>query len=257
MSDPVVVPPPPAKKGMSTGAKIAVGCLIALVLCVGGCFVMTAIGLKWAGGKVKDFAEKAEKDPDYGVYKLALTAFQANPDYEVVSSDDSAKSITVREKKSGKKVTFTLSDIKSGRLSIESEGEKVNVDVDQSGTNGGSMTISSEKGKMTFGATDMSALPSWVIAYPGARTDGVSTLESNGEKSGTFTIHTSDSAEQVLAFYAQKLEGSGFEVEKTNVSGTHAAGGSVTGTAGNRSLSVIVSNQEGETQGLVAFTEKP
>ena len=257
MSDPVVVPPPPAKKGMSTGAKIAVGCLIALVLCVGGCFVMTAIGLKWAGGKVKNFAEKAEKDPDYGVYQAALWAFKANPDYDVVSSDDAAKSITVREKKTGKQVTFTLADIKSGRLSIESEGEKVNVDVDQTGANAGSMTISSDKGKMTLGAADMSALPSWVIAYPGARTDGVSTLESNGEKSGTFTIHTTDSAEQVLAYYAQKLESSGFKVEKTNVSGTNAAGGSVTGTAEKRSLSVIVSNQEGETQGLVAFTEKP
>src|SRR5678810_419501 len=107
MSDPVVVPPPPAKKGMSTGAKVAVGCLIALVLCVGGCFVMTAIGLKWAGGKVKNFAEKAEKDPDYGVYQAALWAFKANPDYDVVSSDDAAKSITVREKKTGKQVTFT------------------------------------------------------------------------------------------------------------------------------------------------------
>ena len=257
MSDPVVVPPPPAKKGMSTGAKVAVGCLIALVLCVGGCFVMTAVGLKWAGGKVKNFAEKAEKDPDYGVYQAALWAFKANPDYDVVSSDDAAKSITVREKKTGKQVTFTLADIKSGRLSIESDGEKVNVDVDQTGANAGSMTISSDKGKMTFGAADMSALPSWVIAYPGARTDGVSTLESNGEKSGTFTIHTADSAEQVLAYYAQKLEGSGFKVEKTNVSGNNAAGGSVTGTAEKRSLSVIVSNQEGETQGLVAFTEKP
>lgn len=257
MSDPVVVPPPPAKKGMSTGAKIAIGCLIAIVLCVGGCFVMTAIGLKWAGGKVKDFAEKAEKDPDYGVYKLALTAFQANPDYQVVSNDDDAKSITVREKKTGKQVTFTLADIKSGHLSVESEGEKVNVDVNQSAANGGSMTISSDKGKMTFGAADMSALPGWVIAYPGARTDGISTLESAGEKSGTFTIHTSDSAEQVLAFYAQKLEGGGFKIEKTNVSGTNASGGSVTGTQEKRSLSVIVSNQEGETQGLVAFTEKP
>jgi hypothetical protein len=257
MSDPVVVPPPPAKKGLSTGAKIAIGCLIAVVLCAGGCFVVTAIGLKWAGGKVKSFAEKAEKDPDYGVYQAALWAFKANPEFEVVSSDDDAKSITVREKKTGKQVTFTLADIKSGRLSIESEGEKVNVDVDQKGADGGSMTISSEKGKLTFGATDMSGLPGWVITYPGARTDGVSTLESGGEKNGTFTIHTSDSAEQVLAFYAQKLEGAGFKVEKTNVSGENASGGSVTGTAGNRQLSVIVSNQEGETQGLVAFSEKP
>ncbi len=257
MSDPVVVPPPPGKKGLSTGAKVAIGCLIAVVLCAGGCFVVTAIGLKWAGGKVKDFAERSEKDPDYGAYKLALMAFKANPDYEVVSSDDDAKSITVREKKTGKQVTFTMADIKSGKLSIESEGEKVNVDVDQSGKDGGAMTISSEKGKLTFGAADISSLPGWVLVYPGARTDGVSTLESAGEKSGTFTIHTSDSAEQVLAFYAAKLDGAGFKIEKTTVSGSEAAGGSVTGTAGNRSLSVIVSNQEGETQGLVAFTEKP
>lgn len=253
MSDPVVVPPPPAKKGLSTGAKIAIGCLVAVLLMVGACM---AVG-GFAFMKLKNFAEKAEKDPDSAAYTAAVWAFKANPDYDVVATDDSAKSITVREKKTGKEVTFTLADIKSGRLSVESDGEKVNVDVDQSGENGGSMTISSEKGKLTFGAADMSSLPNWVVAYPGARTDGVSTLESEGEKSGTFTIHTSDSAEQVLAFYSERLEGAGFKVEKTTVSGSTAAGGSVTGTQGNRSLSVIVSNQEGETQGLVAFTEKP
>jgi hypothetical protein len=193
MSDPVVVPPPPAKKGLSTGAKIAIGCLVAVLLMVGACM---AVG-GFAFMKLKNFANQVEKDPDSAAYTAAVWAFKANPTTSR-STDDSAKSITVREKKSGKEVTFTLADIKSGRLSIESEGEKVNVDVDQSGENGGSMTITSDKGKLTFGAADIASLPSWVLTYPGARTDGVSTLESNGEKSGTFTIHTSDSAEQVL-----------------------------------------------------------
>jgi len=253
MSEPIVVPPPPAKKGLSTGAKIAIGCLVAVLLMVGACM---AVG-GFAFMKLKNFASKVEKDPDAAAYTAAVWAFKANPDYEVVSSDDDAKSITVREKKSGKQITFTLADIKSGKLAIESEGEKVDVDVDQSGADGGSMTISSDQGKLTFGAADLGSLPSWVVAYPGARTDGVSTLEADGAKSGTFTIHTSDSAEQVLAFYSEKLEGAGYKVEKTAVSGVGAAGGSVTGSQGGRSISVIVSNQEGETQGLVAFTEKP
>lgn len=255
MSDPVVQPA--AKKGMSTGAKVAIGCLIAVVLGIGGCVIVSTYLLKKGVDKVKNFAEKAESDPDYGVYQAALWAFQMNPELEVVSSDEATKSITVRDKKSGKEVTFNIEDIKAGRLSIEADGETVNFDVDQSGENSGTMTVESGEGKMVFGAGDSSSLPTWIPSYPGARSDSYSTIEANGERSGTFTIHSPDSADQVLSYFEDRLKADGFEVQKTTIDANGAKGGNLTGTLDKRTVNVTVATQEGETQGLVAYNEKP
>jgi len=256
MSEPAVQPAP--KKGMSTGAKIAIGCVIALLLCIGACVAFVGVGGMWLKNKVQGMSERYEKDPDAAAYDAALMAFKLNPDLEIVSQDEATKTITVRDKKDGKEVTFNLDDIKAGRLSIESGGEKGNIGV-QGGENGqgGSMTVESDKGKMVLGGGDAAALPVWLPAYPGARTDGVSSLESNGEKSGTFTIHTADTVDQVLAFYESRLKSDGFEVNKATLNIPGAVSANLTAKSANRTLNVTVATQEGETQGLVAYSEKP
>jgi hypothetical protein len=260
MAEPVVPPPPPPtppgapKQGLSTGAKIAIGCLVAVVLCVGGCFVVTAVGLHWAGKKVKNFAENAEKNPNAAAVQAVELMVKFNPEVEVVSSDPDAGTITLREKKTGKVVKFNAEDIKNGKFSFESDGEKVNVEAN--GDNGGSFKVESSKGRFAVGGA-ADAAPDWVPVYPGARADSYSNLEANGEKSGTFTIHTADPAEKVLAYYKSQLEGAGFKVEKSTLESTAAFGGNLTATAGARSVNVTVATQEGETQGLVAYSEKP
>jgi len=256
MSEPAAQPAP--KKGMSTGIKVLLGCLLALILLGLGTCAACYFAAKKAGNVLQGYADKYEKDPDAMVFDGALLAFKANPDVEVVSSDEAAKTITVRDKKDGKEVTFNLEDIKAGRLSIESGGEKVNIGV-QGGDNGegGSMTVESDKGKMVIGGGDTGATPDWIPAYPGARTDGVSSLEANGEKSGTFSIHTGDPVGHVIAFYEAKLKDDGFEVDKAtlNIPGTESA--SLTAKSGNRTVNITVGTQNGETQGLVTYTEKP
>ena len=258
MSEPVQ-PAPAPKKGMSTGAKIAIGCLIGLVVVVGGCFVVTGYFVKKGVNSVKEFAEKAQNDPDGAAFDAAVFAFKMNPDAEIVSKDEDAKTITVRDKKSGKEITFNLDDIKSGNLSMESDGEKVNVGVTP-GENGqgGSMTVESSKGnKMTFGAGSNASVPDWIPTYPGSSSDSFSAMEVNGEKSGTYTIHTSDGVEQLMAFFEDRMKGAGFEVNKTTMSANGNLGGNLTCTAGARTVNITLTTQDGETQGLVAYNEKP
>jgi len=250
-------PPPPAKKGLSTGAKIAIGCLVAVCLVAGGCFVVTAFFAKKGVDALRGFAEDVEKDPDSAAYKAALWAFKANPEFDVVASDDAAKTITVREKKTGKEVTFDLADIKSGRLTIESdEGGKVNLDanVAPDGKSGG-FAITSDKEKMVLGA-DAESVPGWIPIYPGGRAESFSSLESNGERSGTFTLHTSDAVDEVLAHFERELRGAGFEVEKSTMESASARGGNLTARSGERTVNITLFTQEGETQGLVAYSEK-
>jgi hypothetical protein len=262
MSQPIVPPPPPLdsgvapKKGLSTGAKVALGCLVALLLVAGGCFVVSAFFVKKGVDAVRGFAQDVESNPDAAAVKALELAMRMNPEVEVVSSDPEAGTLTLREKRTGKVVTFNAEDLKSGRFSFESEGEKVQIDADQGeGGEPGGLRIASGDKTMVFGA-DAEAIPDWVPRYPGARADSFSTLEAAEETSGTFTIHTADAAADVLAFYERELKSAGFEVEKTTMQSASAEGGNLTAKAGDRSLNIALASQEGETQGLVAFAEK-
>lgn len=248
MTEPIA----PAKKGLSTGAKIAIGCLVIVVLFFGACFAVGGYGIF----KLKQFVGEAEENPDAAAVRLAALAFRANPDIDVVSSDPAAGKITVRDKKSGKEVTFDLEDIKAGRLTIESGDEKVEFNADApDGGDAGGFTISSDKGKVVFGA-DSGSVPQFVPIYPGARSDNFSSIEAAGERSGTFTIHTADSPDQVIAFYESELEASGFKIEKVSLE-AGSVFRNLTATAGNRTVNVGLSAQEGQTQGLVAYADKP
>ena len=72
-----------------------------------------------------------------------------------------------------------------------------------------------------------------------------------------FTIHTADTVEQVLAFYEEKLKAEGYQVSKSTMNVQGAESANLTATAEKRTINVTLSRQEGETQGLVAFNEKP
>jgi hypothetical protein len=262
MSEPVVPPPPappgaaPAKQGLSTAAKVAIGCLVAVLLVAGGCFVVTAFFVKKGVDAAKGFVEDVENNPNAAAVKAMELAMRMSPEVEVVSSDPDAGTLTLREKRTGKVVTFNAEDLKSGKFSFESEGEKVEFDADQGeGGEPGALRIASNDRTMTFGA-DAEAVPDWVPRYPGARADSFSTLEAAEETSGTFTIHTADPAAQVLDFYEKALREAGFEVEKSTLQSAAAEGGNLTARAGSRSLNVALAAQEGETQGLVAYAEK-
>jgi len=241
---------------MSTGAKVAIGCLIALALVVGGCFVVSAFFLKKGVDAVKGFAEDVEKDPNAAAVKAVELMMKVNPEVDVVSSDPSAGTITLREKRTGKVVTFHAEDLREGRFSFESEGEKVNFDVDESeGDRPGAVSIQSKEGKVVFGA-DEDAVPDWVPRYPGGSATSFSTVEAKDEISGTFSIRTEDDPVSVLDSFASRLEADGFEVRKTTLESANARGGNLTASSGARTVNVTIAAQEGETQGLVAYSEK-
>lgn len=245
--------PAPKKKGLSPLAWFAIGCGALILLGLGSCFVMTA----FVANKAKKFVEDVEKNPDAAAVKAAEMAMRLNPDVDVVSSDPDAGTLTVRDKRSGKEVTFDLEDIKAGRLSISSGDETVNVDIDATDHGTASMKIESNDGTMVIGGGDGSQVPDWIPVYPGARTDSFSNVVANGERSGSFSIRTSDSTETVIEFYIAKLEAAGFTVDRSTFETNGALAGSISARSEGRTVGVTVATQEGETQGLVTYGEKP
>jgi hypothetical protein len=255
-----ITPEAAPKKGMSTFVKVLLGCGVLLLLGIGSCVVVSGYFLKKGVGKISDFAKEMETNPDAAMVKAAELALRLNPDVEVLSSDPAAGTITVRDKKSGKKVTFNLEDIKEGKFSIDADGQKTNIDIDATEENGGQIKVETDQGTATFGAGGgQGKAPDWVPSYPGGRTEGLANIEAKGEKSGTFTLRTSDAPDTVMAFYEAKLKEAGFEVQKASLSYNGAPSGTLTATADHekRQLSITAAAQDGETQALVTYNEKP
>lgn len=95
------------KKGLSTGAKIGIGCGGLVVLIIIGFII---VGVMF-GGKVKQFAEDAQKNPTRATATMMVTASAGT--MEMVAEDDANKRYTVKEKKSGTLTTIYWSSKKN------------------------------------------------------------------------------------------------------------------------------------------------
>ncbi len=237
-------PPPPQNpygaaqpvgpKKTSPWVWVGVGCLAILLLLAGFC---AFVGYK-AKQKLAEFGD----NPEVAAVKLAVSL---NPDVELVSSDDQAKTVTVRDKKTGKVVTLNFEDIKNGKFSMEgSDGQKVNI-------GDGQVQVTDEKGQTTTiaGGVGTSNLPDWLPAYPGAT--ATSSFSATGANGGAVTmLETTDSADDALSFYEGKLKDAGFKVEKNSYQvNNQTAGGTVTAKEGGDKgdVTVLVGAQGGKT----------
>ncbi len=93
-------PPPIQKKGLGALAWVGIGCggLIFLIV------IALAIGMFFFGGKIKQFAEDAQKNPTRTMATTMVTV--SGGGFEMVNEDDANKRYTVREKKSGALTTI-------------------------------------------------------------------------------------------------------------------------------------------------------
>ncbi|HYH47757.1 MAG TPA: hypothetical protein VEG34_18895 [Thermoanaerobaculia bacterium] len=240
--------PPTAKKGLSPLAWVGIGCGALLVL---GLIAMVAGGI-FVKNKVQEVTEKYGDNPEMAVVE-ALVA--ANPDFEKVSSDADAKTITVRNKKTGEEITLDMADIKEGRWEVTTKEGKTTV-----GAEG--VTVTDAEGKVsTYGAAT-GALPAWLPKYPNTTGEPAGAFESTSPegKTATFTITTADPVDQVLTFYETELKGAGFKATKNTYATDGATGGgTVSGTSADekRTFNVLATADNGQTQAVVSYTEKP
>ena len=102
--------------------------------------------------------ELMQRNPGLAITKMIAAA---NPDVDVLSTDEGAGKITVRDKKTGKVVTMTFDDAKKGKFSFSAQGDD------------------GKTASLEFGA-GADKLPSWVPAYPGAK--AVGTFAVNGRQ---------------------------------------------------------------------------
>lgn len=183
-----------------------------------GCGSLTAIAAAAAillgffvANKAREVAADFEANPAMSAAELIV---RLNPELELVSKDEEARTLTVRNTATGEVVTVDVNAIKDGRISFETAEGTSSIRIDPEG---GRATISGPDGSTTFGGAD--ALPDWVPRYPGAN---VGQLQQSDIPQGLITLASlasDDPAEKVLEFYRGHFEARGYDVRRVDVDG--------------------------------------
>ena len=235
---------PPAKKGMSSGAKIAIGCgvvaLIAVLVLVIGLFTGGAFLFKKAKEAGFD-PELARKNPGLAAAKMVVAA---NPELELQRVDEKEGTLTIRHKETGETLTVDYRDIEKGKHSFKTDEGEMTFRADESGAQVQLRDESGETQVMDFGGTaDDSRIPEWIPRYPGKMTVTF-TMSESGEQAGQFAIEMTSALEDARDFYVSELEGQGFTVEVGSMSFGEARMFSVTATSEDAQSVVTMTVQD-------------
>ena len=236
--------PAQGKKGLPVLAWIAIGC--------GGIVVLAGIAftvLGWlAVNKMKDVASEFEDNPTRAAAELMV---RMNPDLEMVESDEDAGTLTVREKSSGKVITFNYQDIEQGRISFETDEGTVEIS-GQPESGEGVMTITTPEGETQIGGGG--EIPDWVPAHP-ATTARKSLYRATGPKGdaghAAFTVDAN--ADDVVAFYKAELEKMGYAVTVASFSGDEGSVSMVSGQQDGGSIVASVNEKDGGCEVTVQY----
>jgi len=163
-----------------------------------------------------------------------------NPDVDVVRTNDAAGTITFRDRRTGKEVTMTFDQARSGKFSFSAEDDR------------------GKTATLEIGGSS-SKLPSWIPAYPGTtiQSNVSATGDSNdgSGQGGNFSFTTKDSAAKVMSFYQDKARDLGLKVR---LNATGGEGGTLIAgdEDGKRSLTVLVGGGSGDTTVNVTYASK-
>lgn len=227
-----VAPPPSAVPAQRKTSPI-----VWILVIILGLFVVGAIGV---GGAIMYGVHKIHQagiDPELWQRNPGLAASKiiaaTNPDVEVVHVDEGNGTITLRNKRDGHVATLSFNDVQHGRFQMSVRGD-----------HGANLEIGGDSGK----------IPSWIPAYPGSKPEVAFTGSSDQGEGGTFTFKTSDSPQDVMKFYQDKINGMGL---KTNLVANTAEGGTIAASEENgRSLNVTAGASGGQTSVTVIYGRK-
>jgi hypothetical protein len=244
-----MTPPPPIAQpapGMAAPPLVVAprktSPIVWILVIVLGLFVLGIVGVVGTGFFVLHKAKQAgfdtalmSRNPGLAVAKM-ITAM--NPDAEVVKTDDSAGTITIRDRSSGKVMNFTFDDIRNGKFNMKVKGD----DGD------GSIQIGGGDGK----------LPDWVPAYPGSTGQGTFSVKgssSDGGEGGNYTFTTPDPPAKVMTFYQDKARDIGL---KANLTTNTPDGGMliVADEGSNRTLTIVVGKGSPDTTVNLTYAMK-
>jgi hypothetical protein len=185
---------------------------------------------------------------------MAKMATALNPDLETVSTNDSAGTIVVREKSTGKTVTMRFDPDKKSLVVVGDDGKEVKFSA-SGDEKSGSVEVTTADGTLKFGTAANNSAPAWAPVYPGSPPQGTIASQTNDGKQNTFTFKTKDSASKVLSYYQDQLKAANFTIALMSSSD---AGGMLQAEdkSTQRSIVITAGTSGDGTEGSVTTIEK-
>ncbi len=199
-----------------------------IVLCMVGCGILGYFAmhkLKEAGFD----ADLMQKNPNLAMIKM-VTAF--TPNVEVLNTNDRAGTVTVRDKTTGKTMTYKFDPDKKSMVITGENGEEVKI-----------------------GANATNRMPDWVPVYPGSTPEGSYSVQSTDGSSGSFSFKTTDAASKVTSYYQDQLRSAGFNVTLVS-SGDQGGMLSAEDSGKKRTIIITAGASDGTTTASVTVSEK-
>lgn len=242
-------PPPPVKKKTSPLVWVLIG-VVGLFMFIG---IAVGVVTIFAVHKVKQFGSEMKSNPG-----LAMTKMMArmNPNAEVVSSNDAAGTVTVKDKSTGKVMTMKFDPDTKKMVMIGDDGKQVEITTSGSGSDG-NVEIKSSDGTMKFGGGEKA--PAWVPAYPGSSPEGSFSAHAADGSTDTFSFKTKDAPDKVRSYYENTVKSSGMKITNSYAGQSGGESNSMLTAedeSGKRKLMVMIGTAEGETAVHVTATEK-
>jgi hypothetical protein len=252
---PYMQAPPPM--GMPPGQKKKTSPLVIILAIVGGIAVLgmatCTVGAFFLARTVRTVfdPELMRTNPGLAMAKMAVAM---NPNLEMVRYNERAGTIAMKEKSTGKIVTFRFDPDSKRMVIVGDDGKEVSISATGDGANG-SVELKSSEGTVKFGAGAGNKAPAWVPVYPGSSPEGTFASQTPDGDSHAFGFKTKDSASKVLTYYQDQLKSAGFNV---TIVSSNDQGGIVQGEDNDhkRTLTVTVGTSGDTVEASVLAIEK-
>ncbi len=214
-------PPAPAAKG-SNRTLIVILCIVgAIVLIIGGCVFTCVHYVRKGARRLQDYSEVARKNPQLAALELAAAI---HPDLQIVSKDEDAGKITLRNTKTGQVVTLDLNQMSADRMGQAMEqlsrGVKPAAAVaqpeeetqEEPARPARRSTPTVTSARTTALAATLRKFPDFIPVYRGATTVGATMNSFGGNVVGNYAFTTDDPPETAAGFYEKRLTSAGFNI---------------------------------------------
>jgi hypothetical protein len=222
------------------------GWVVAVILL--GLIAMAGLGFYWMH-KAKEAGlnpELIRKNRDLAAAELAVVR---SSDVRVLSRNDAAGTMVVRDKRTGKTTSLKFDPVRKSMVAIDEQARPARVTSDISPSAAQPNNPGEGAGVNPGGAS----VPSWVPVYPGVSPQRTASENGNDKQAGTYVFLSSDAPEKVLSYYSEQLNSAGMELntasaaDKTTISAGQGSSG--------RSVVVTVSRGSDGTRVSVSYEE--
>ena len=210
--------PEAEKKGLSPLAWVLIVLGVLFALTMGACVACGLVVTQAA----REIARDIEDNPAKALAELAV---RANPEVELVSTDDNAGTMTLRNARTGDEFTLNFDAIAQGRFGITGpDGGQVVFDADPNNPAAGITATGSDGSVSRIGALSGEDMPNWMLVYPGGQLGAGGFLGATADGvAGAFQMTTDDPCTDVSDYFHQALPAAGFAIGAVSASASAAA----------------------------------